>query len=86
MLNDSINEPLLDLDKYSVGHIFIFFHCGSLCLSKMLDEVDTLNVERNTLSGYELLSYIGFEMVNFLNRLWSSLEKVSLVGMNFLVI
>jgi hypothetical protein len=28
----------------------------------MLDEVDTLHVERNTFSGDELLSYIGFGM------------------------
>jgi hypothetical protein len=27
----------------------------------MLDEVDTLHVERNTFSGDELLSYIGFD-------------------------
>jgi hypothetical protein len=26
----------------------------------MLDEVDTLHVERNTFSGDELLSYIGY--------------------------
>jgi hypothetical protein len=29
----------------------------------MLDEVDTLHVERNTFSGDELLSYIGFSLV-----------------------
>jgi hypothetical protein len=27
---------------------------------EMLDEVDTLHVERNTFSGDELLSYIGY--------------------------
>jgi hypothetical protein len=31
----------------------------------MLDEVDTLHVERNTFSGDELLSYIGFLVDSF---------------------
>jgi hypothetical protein len=45
----------------------------------MLDEVDTLYVERNIFSRYELLDYIGFEIVNFVNMLWSSLEKVYVI-------
>jgi hypothetical protein len=35
----------------------------------MLDEVDTLHVERNTLSGDELLSYIGYKkLMNHTNH------------------
>jgi hypothetical protein len=48
------------LYNFFIGLMWQFCDVATHDCSNMLDEVDVLHVKRNTFSGDELLSYIGF--------------------------